>query len=592
MSRFTRSFPSCNSNTEYIRQLSELFNIPIDCKKQWNILQEVELPATVAADSQQQQADSDADNSSTAVIETSKSSLICVHYDEEIRPSELHPNVKKLRGQIVDTSCWKVVAGSSGAFTPMTVLEPVTWDDEAQSYQVQTDEGIKTLSSQAKFNLGFESAKIRIFDHKGHRYFATYKNITAEKALWGGKSFHELFCKHLKPEDIVMPVSTVTGQLVSCLTFLLLDPHLCLSTSYVAEKLLLLPSMVNGRSEESDDSSSVDNKSVDELPSRDDFLPNIERCNPVPLQTANDWIYPRLECIKPDAEEGTFARQLFLSKSESGELKVECNPFFFNPEYTMPEMLAGDFIVVQDGSNFYRLNTRRIKFTTAITGEDSYPYHHFCLEAKKHVKSVETLVGLPQYMQADGVQFDLNNYQQRVKLWTVIVWDAMSPARKPEVLSWCDRFFSELEAVAHFVAYVYPSIAHNMANYSKLFDKTDVRNLERIHSRSKGTAVKQHAAAGGRAAGAKGKGKGDKKANSKIKAEVADFNVTFKAVILNWLTFNETSDSCYKLMTAVRRYTKHSTSPTSASGPASASAEAEAQVEAGEQPVAIATASA
>jgi len=168
----------------------------------------------------------------------------------------------------------------------------------------------------------------------------------------------------------------------------------------------------------------------------------------------------------------------------------------------------------------------------------------------------------------------------------------MSPARKPEVLSWCDRFFSELEAVAHFVAYVYPSIAHNMANYSKLFDKTDVRNLERIHSRSKGTAVKQHAAAGGRAAGAKGKGKGDKKANSKIKAEVADFNVTFKAVILNWLTFNETSDSCYKLMTAVRRYTKHSTSPTSASGPASASAEVEAQVEAGEQPVAIATASA
>jgi hypothetical protein len=494
MSRFTRAVAGCNKNAELRSKIRQMFDIPVECDNQWNVLDEVSV---------------DADTS-----------LICVHNEQSV--PNCHPSVRKLRGQIIETGTWTVVSDTTGAFEPLTVFSPlVKLDDKEGKYCVVTDAGEKTFSCEAKFYLGFESVKVRIFDFKGQRYFSTHTKIKAEKSRWTQDTFYTLFSKHVNPLTIEMPLSTVTGQRVNQLTFILLDPTLCLAGSYVAEKLMLLNA---------------------DVPS--DFLPNIERYSPVDIVTANDWIFPRAECVRSNMEDGTYCRQLFLKEEKEkgegkgegkGKVKVECNPFHVSPDPSLndPRLMPGDFIVIEDGGEFTRLDTIRMRYTSNITGADPYPYHHFCIEAKKFIDSDETLKVLPQYLSSEGHPFNLKSYKERVQLWTIILWDAISPVHKSSVLSWYDRFFSDLKMVSHFIVYRYHTMNHEhlaeISDKRKILSRECLKNIDRIY---------------------------EKTAHRIRPVKGTDFNTILCDSITTWLTFNETADSVYKLISSIGRYNR------------------------------------
>ena len=573
MSRFTRAVAKCNKDSGLRCKVREMFGIPVEYDNQWNVLDEVAVPVTssspvttvpvhestdsspppyslVEGESANQEQEQEKDDEATtpdtnevvtpvtAVVtieegmtgglKAGETYLICVHYEQTI--VNPHSSVRKLRGQIIavsvdsdDNKTLTLVSDTTGAFEPLTVFSPLMSGSEDGKYHALTDVGEKVFSHTSKFYLGFESVKIRIFDFQGQRYFSTHTKIKGDKSKWTQDTFYSLFSKHLDPSSIVMPLSTTsvaeassdkmddkTNDKVSQLTFILLDPVLCLAGSYVAEKLMLLNTDVP-----------------------DDFLPGIERYKPVELEVANNWIFPKSECVRSVIEEGTYCRQLFLT----ADGKVECNLFHTSedPALNDPRLMPGDFIVVEDGGEFTRLDTVRMRYASSITGADPYPYHHFCTQAKKFIDSDIGLRVLPAYYNSNGVPFNLKSYKERVQLWMVILWDAISPVHKSSVLNWTDKFLSDIKMVAHFITYRYrqltPQHLTEIADKRKILSRECQKNISRIHDKTAKRVVA--------------------KPNKRT-----DFNAVLCDTIANWLTFNETADSVYKLISSIGRYNR------------------------------------
>ena len=417
----------------------------------------------------------------------------------------LNSNLRKVRGQIINTKTWQIVANNVGFIEPLAIYKPILETDSSE-YLVQSDTEL-VWSSETKFYLGYESIGCRIFDHEGKRYFSTMTKIDAMKSHWGNNPrFYDILTE-LYPEH-----ETVELKEGECRNFLIIHPTVNLACSYLETKLLQILDPLTGQ-----------------LP-----LPNIEVHEEVSLSLANQWIFPTTVY---QGEDEVQPRQLKLLTKPDGTKEVHfgaCKGL--DEEWVDARLYPGDFIVAVVNGDYYRLETPRYLHANYITEGNPTPYNNFFIKAKGFVNSLNELAHLPNFYDEVGNNYNLVKSDDRVKLWSIILSDAIGPRHKAEAQTWDKRFHNDIKMVANFIVYQFPTytvdLLKNLAETRKILNMQSQTDIRRI---LKDSNVRL----------------------TQTKSPGNNSRESLRNEIIRHLTFYESAESTYKLVTSVKKTNQH-----------------------------------